>query len=163
MPTPVHNELHRVSVTGIIWRQGENGFEYLITKRSPQKKAFPNMWTVPGGGLEADDYVHTPPTHAGEQWYNSAELALRREIEEEVALKVTDIRYLLDLTFIRPDGVPALVLSYYCQYERGDVTLDEDSVDFAWVSAEDAKEYELIEGIKEEIMLVEQRLSELKV
>lgn len=160
MTTPAYNDLHRVSVTGIIWREGKNGFEYLITKRSSEKKAFPNMWTVPGGGLEASDYIDTPPTHAGEQWYNTAEVTLKREVEEEVGLVVDNVRYLLDLTFIRPDGIPVLVLSYYCKHKSGEVVLDEDSVDHAWVSAGEAATYELIEGIKEEIDMVEQRLSD---
>lgn len=158
MATPVHNDLHRVSVTGIIWKQKEGRIEYLITKRSPEKDVFPGRWTVPGGGLEASDYIDTPPTHAGEQWYNSSEIALKREIQEEVGLEVDDVRYLLDLTFIRPDGIPVLVLSYYCRYKGGEVTLDADNVDFAWVSAAEAQTYDLIEGIKEEISMVEQQL-----
>lgn len=158
MTEPAHNELHRITVTGIIWKEGENGYEYLITKRSSEKKAFPNMWTVPGGGLEVTGYVDTPPTHAGNQWYNTVEVTLKREIEEEVGLTVDDVRYLLDLTFIRPDGIPVLVLSYYCKYVSGDVNLDEDSVDYAWVNAEEATTYELIEGIKEEITMVEKQL-----
>lgn len=158
MAEPAHSDLHRVSVTGIIWRDGEAGREYLITKRSPEKKVFPGRWTVPGGGLEASDYVNTPPTHAEDQWYNTSEITLKREVQEEVGLEVDDVRYLLDLTFIQPDGVPMLVLSYYCRYKSGEVTLDKDSVDFAWVSAAEAQTYDLIEGIKEEINMVEQQL-----
>ena len=33
-----HNELHRIAVTGIIWRESEKGYEYLITKRSPETR-----------------------------------------------------------------------------------------------------------------------------
>ena len=160
MAEAAHTELHRIAITGIIWRKGANGYEYLITKRSEEKKAFPGKWTVPGGGLEVDDYVNTPPTHAGEQWYNTVEKTLLREIEEEVGLEVSNVTYLLDLTFIRPDCIPVLVLSYFCRHESGEVTLDEDSVEYAWVSAKDAKAYDLIEGIEEELDLVEKQLSE---
>ncbi len=61
-------ELHRISLTAIIYKKTEKGFEYLITKRSPTKKAFPNKWVVPGGGLETDDYINVPADVNG-QWY----------------------------------------------------------------------------------------------
>ncbi len=144
-------ELHRIAITAIIYKDGK----YLITKRSPDKKAFPNKWTVPGGGLETDDYIDTPPTTQAGQWYYAVESALRREIKEEVNLEVDKPQYLLDLTFIRPDGVPVVVLSYYCNYVSGEVKLDEDSVEYAWVTAEEAKNYDLIDGILEEIEMVE--------
>ena len=42
--------LHEVAITAIIVKDGK----YLITRRSPNKKRFPGMWTVPGGKLETD-------------------------------------------------------------------------------------------------------------
>lgn len=163
VPTPIHNELHRIAVTGIIWRKDEDGkFRYLITKRSPHKKVFPGKWTVPGGGLEVSDYVHEEATFQNSespQWYNTIEKTLRREITEEVALTVDDIRYLLDVTFVRPDGTPVVVLSFYCHYTGGEVVLDEDAVESAWVTAEEARTYDLIQGIDHEIEEVEKRLS----
>ncbi len=68
-------ELHRIAITGIIYN--DEG-KYLVTKRSLEKKAFPGMWTVPGGGINTDDYVNLPPTTAAGQWYNTVELTLRR-------------------------------------------------------------------------------------
>lgn len=140
-------ELHRIALTAIIRKDGK----YLITKRSPDKKAFPNKWTVPGGGLETDDYVNTKPTTEAGQWYYAVEEALRREIKEEVNLEVDKPKYLLDLTFIRPDGVPVVVLSFYCNYVSGEVELDEDSVDYKWISVDELDEYDLIDGIADEI------------
>ena len=67
-------ELHRIAITAIIYN-GEK--KYLITRRNLSKKAFPGKWTVPGGGLETDDYVSTPPTHKGDQWYNALARASR--------------------------------------------------------------------------------------
>jgi len=46
------NKAHYVVVTCIIVKDGK----FLITKRAPTEKAFPNQWTVPGGKLEASDY-----------------------------------------------------------------------------------------------------------
>lgn len=145
-------ELHRISLTAIIYN---NDGKYLITKRSLSKKAFPGKWTVPGGGLETDDYTNTKPTTSSGQWYYSLENALRREIKEEVNLEIEKPKYLLDLTFIRPDGIPILVLSYYAKYKSGEIKLDEASIDYKWVTLEEAKEYDIIDGIWEEIEMVE--------
>jgi 8-oxo-dGTP pyrophosphatase MutT (NUDIX family) len=161
-PQPIHTDLHRVAVTGIIWRRTQDGtLQYLITKRSPHKKAWPGKWTVPGGGLETSDYMQSETTYADSespQWYGAIETTLRREIREEVGVEVDDIQYLLDLAFIRPDGIPAIVLSFYCRYVSGEVVLDEDSVAYAWVSVDELSQYELIQGIEHEIALVDERL-----
>lgn len=163
-PTPIHNDLHRIAVTGIIWKLDDEGNRvYLITKRAPTKKAWPNKWTVPGGGIETEDYIHGEATYANSespQWYNAVETALRREIREEVALEVSDIKYLLDVAFIQPGGIPAIVLSFYCKYESGEVTLDADATEFAWVKSSDVGNYELIQGIDHEIQMVDERLSQ---
>jgi 8-oxo-dGTP pyrophosphatase MutT (NUDIX family) len=147
-------ELHRVAVTAIIYKDGQ----YLITKRAPNKKRFPNRWTVPGGGLETDDYINDQPSTKAGQWYNAIEKTLRREVREEVNLEIEKPEYLLDLTFISPDGVPVVVLSYYAQYKSGEVKLDTDSVEYKWVTLEEAKSYDLIDGIWEEIEMVDQAL-----
>lgn len=146
-----NKELHRIASTCIIHKDGK----YLITKRSLDKKAFPGKWTVPGGGLETDDYVNTPPSTSAGQWYFAIEKSLRREIKEEVNLEVDKPKYLLDLTFVIPNGTPALVLSFYANYKSGEVKLDKDNIDWAWVSYEEAKNYDLIDGILEEIKMAD--------
>jgi 8-oxo-dGTP diphosphatase len=151
-------ELHRIAITGIIYN--DEG-KYLVTKRALTKKAFPGMWTVPGGGINTDDYVNLPPTTAAGQWYNVVEMTLRREIKEEVNVEIEKPEYLLDLTFIRPDNIPVLVLSYMCKYKSGEVKIDNDSADtieWAWATLEELKSYELIDGILEEIEMVDKIL-----
>ncbi|MDD5318760.1 MAG: NUDIX hydrolase [Candidatus Pacebacteria bacterium] len=145
-------ELHRIATTCIIYN-AQN--KYLVTKRSPTKKVHPNKWTVPGGGLNVDDYINTPQTLGNAGWYGAIEKGLLREIKEEVNVVIGKAKYLLDLTFIRPDGVPVLVLSYYAPYISGEVMLDEDAVEYRWVSLEEAKTLDLIAGIYEEIEEVE--------
>jgi len=83
---------------------------------------------------------------------------LRREIKEEVGLEVGKINYLLSLTFIRPDNIPVVTLSYYCQYKSGEVKLNDENVDYRWASVDEAKNYDLIEGILEEIQMVDEIL-----
>ncbi len=153
-------ELHRVATTAIIHKDGK----YLITKRSAHKKHFPNRWTVPGGGLSTDDYTNLPRTNIGDnQWYYSLTNALIREVMEEVGLEIGKPEYLLDLTFIQGDGTPGLVLSYYAEYSSGEVVLDEDATEFAWVSTDELKGYDLIEGIDEEIRMVDEILKKRKI
>lgn len=143
-------ELHRIAITCIIYnKEGK----FLVTKRSPHKKVHPGKWHVPGGGLTTDDYTNEPPTHIG-QWYGAVINALKREIKEEVNVEIGEAKYLLDLTFIRPDGIPVLVLSYYAPYISGDVKLDEDAVEYKWVSLSEAQEMDFIDGICEELEIV---------
>lgn len=149
-------ELHRITSTAIIYKN----HKYLLLQRSFEKKAFPGKWTVPGGGLEVDDYINTPKT-TSDHWYFAIVKSLRREIKEETNLEVGKIKYLLDIAFIRPDGIPAIILSFYCPYKSGEVKLDEDNVNHAWVTDEEAKNYDLVEGLLEEIEMVEKILKEV--
>ena len=54
--------------------------------------------------------------------------------------------------------VPILVLSYYAEYVSGEVKIDEDTVEFAWVTVAEAGKYDLIEGIYEEIVMADKIL-----
>jgi len=148
-------ELHRIATTCIIYN---NEGKYLVTKRSPTKKVHPNKWTVPGGGLNTDDYTARPQTNGNAGWYGAVEIALLREVREEVNVEIDKPIYLLDLTFIRPDGIPVLVLSYYAKYISGDVKLDTDAVEYKWVTLAEAKSLDLIPGIYEEIEMIEELL-----
>ena len=152
MDEELKKELHRIAITCIIHNdeQGDQR-KFLVIKRSPTKKAHPNKWTVPGGGLTVDDYVNEPQTHGNAGWYGAVETALLREVKEEVGVTIGKATYLLDLTFIRPDGVPVLVLSYYAPYVSGEVVLDEAAVEYRWVTLAEAKELDLIAGIYEEL------------
>jgi 8-oxo-dGTP diphosphatase len=151
-------ELHRIVSTAIIRKERK----YLIVKRSPNKKVFPGRWTVPGGGLEVSDYINTPKT-TPDAWYYAIENSLKREIIEEAGLEVDNLKYLLDLVFIRPDDIPVATLSYHCDWKSGDVKLNEENTDFKWVTAEEAKNYDLIEGILEEIEMVDKIIKREKV
>ena len=152
--------LHFVTVTGIIVKNDDDGEpKFLIAKRAPHEKAFPNKWTVPGGKLVRTEYENLPkrPYAAGQkestapQWYEIVDWVLRKEIREEVGLEIEKPRYLTDLTFIRPDGYPVLTLSYWCRFKSGEVRLCKDLTDHSWATLEEARNYDLIEGIWEEL------------
>jgi len=153
-----NQELHRIVSTAIIYKKKGDVNKYLITRRSPHKKVFPGKWTVPGGGLETDDYTNTLPSTSGGHWYYALETSLRREIKEEVSLEIGFIKYLLDLAFIRPDGIPVITLSFYAPYKSGEVKLDKDAVEYTWATYEECKRYDLIAGILDEIRMVDEIL-----
>lgn len=150
-PKIKNRELHRIVSTAIIHKNRK----FLITRRALNKKVWPGRWTVPGGGLEIDDYINTRPTTQNNIWYFALENSLRREIKEEVRIEIGKVSYLLDLAFIRPDNIPVITLSFYAPYKGGKVKLDKESIDFAWVGAREAQKYDLIEGIPEEIKMVD--------
>ena len=145
--------LHFVTVTGIIAKR-ENGAppKFLIAKRAPTEKAFPNKWTVPGGKLVRSEYETLPSSADFGQWYRVVEWVLKKEIKEEVNVEIEQgVYYLTDLTFIRPDGYPVVTLSYWCWYKAGEAKPGKDLTEVAWVTAEEAKTYDMIHGISDEI------------
>ena len=148
-----NKELHRITTTTLVYKPD---FTYLITQRALHKKSHPGKWTIPGGGLSVDDYIHTPPSELGENlWYNVLETSLKREIREETGLDIGKPELLVDLTFIRPDGIPVICFSCFAPYISGEVDInldpEKDTINFAWVSLEEAKNYDLIGGVWEEI------------
>lgn len=163
--------LHFVVATCIVSRKdlstdahGKKGAaKFLIAKRAPHEKAFPNKWTVPGGKLVLTEYQNLPRTSdTHPQWYNVVEWVLRKEVREEVGLEVEKPNYLTDLVFVRPDGYPVVTLSYWAWYKNGEVKLDNSNTDFAWVTLDEAKGYDLIEGIWDELEAVEKIILERK-
>lgn len=144
---------HYVVVTGIIVKDGK----FLITKRAPSEKAFPNQWTVPGGKLELDDYTKRPKDTSA-HWYNIFEDLLKREVMEEVGLKIRNIKYLTSLSYIRSDNIPTIIVSLFADHDEGEIKLCSSLTEHAWVILEEAKNYDLIEGIYEELEMLDRLL-----
>ena len=150
--------LHEVAITAIIIKNGK----YLITRRSPNKKRFPGMWTVPGGKLETDDYINLPKDTT-DYWYNVLEKVLRREVKEEVGLEIENITYVTSLATVHGDGYPSLVISCLADYQSGEVKLKPDEADeFKWVTLDEAKDYKLIDGIYDELVMAENQRKGIK-
>jgi 8-oxo-dGTP pyrophosphatase MutT (NUDIX family) len=144
---------HYIVVTGIILKNAR----FLITKRAPTEKAFPNKWTVPGGKLELTDYAKRPKDTSS-HWYNIFENLLKREVMEETGLKIKNIRYLTSLSYIRSDGIPTLIASFFADHQEGEVKLCPALTEHAWVTLEEAKNYDLIDGIYEELEMLDKVL-----
>lgn len=150
--------LHEVAITAIVVKEGK----YLVTRRSLNKKRFPGMWTVPGGKMETGDYLQLPKD-TEHYWYNVLERTLRREVKEEVGIDIDNIEYVTSLATVHADGSPSLVISCMADYTGGDFKLNpEESDNYAWISLEDAKNYKLIDGIYDELMMVENKINGIR-
>jgi 8-oxo-dGTP pyrophosphatase MutT (NUDIX family) len=148
---PANQFLHEVVITAIIVKNGK----YLITRRSPNKKRFPSMWTVPGGKLETDDYISLPKD-TEHYWYNVLEQVLKREVKEEVGIEIKNIEYVTSLATVHTDGNPSLVISAKADYSSGKIKLQKAETDkFEWVSLNEAKKHKLIDGIYDELVMAE--------
>lgn len=140
-----------VAITAIIEKEGK----YLITQRSLTKKRFPGMWTVPGGHLDPADFMGYPKD-SEHYWYNVLEKALAREIQEEVGLEIENVRYVTSLATEHKDGMASIVISSLADYKSGELKFEDGEVERAeWVSLEEAKGYELIDGIYDELVMAE--------
>ena len=146
-------KVHYLVVTGIILKDGK----FLITKRASTEKAFPNQWTVPGGKLELDEYAKRPKDTSA-HWYNIFENLLKREVMEETHLEIKNIRYLTSLAYLRSDAIPTIIVSLFADYNSGDLQLCPALTAYAWVTLEESKNYELIEGIYEELEMLDRLL-----
>jgi phosphoglycolate phosphatase-like HAD superfamily hydrolase/ADP-ribose pyrophosphatase YjhB (NUDIX family) len=87
-----------------------------------------NLWGIPGGKT---------------QYGETSEAALRREIKEETDLEITDIRFVLvqdcihSTEFFR--DAHFVLLNYTCRCpEATEVRLNEEAIEFRWVSLKEA-------------------------
>ena len=55
-----------------------------------------------------------------------------------------------------------MTLSFYAPFKSGEVTLNPESIDHAWIGSDEVQNYELIDGIDEEIKMVDSRLNNNK-
>ncbi len=147
------NQLHYIVVTGILTKDGK----YLIVKRADWEKAFPGRWSVPGGKLEVLDYALKEKS-TKHHWYNVFEELLKREIKEEANLEIKNIGYVTSMVYIRPDNVPCVIVSLFAEPLEGEIKLCGALTEYSWVDLEEAKNYDLIDGIYDELLILDKFL-----
>lgn len=128
----------------------------LILKRHEREIAHPNKWAVPGGKLEWSDLDITQPTRINGDIFDfqdAIEKLLVREVQEEAGIVIDDdFKYINSVAFVRPDGVPVILVKFAARYVSGDIVLEEGGfTDHAWVNADEVTNYQCIDGIPEEI------------
>src|SRR3990172_6023484 len=128
----------------------------LILKRDKREKVHPGKYAVPGGKLEWRDLDLKHPTRMNGDVFdyeNAIENLLQRETEEEAGIEIfPNLKYINNVAFIRPDGIPVVLVKFVAKYKSGKVVPEKGGfVDFAWVNAKEVQKYKCIKGIKEEI------------
>lgn len=141
-------------VANVIVRRGDG--RCLILKRASEEAVHGGQWCFPGGKLEwADLPVNRPTRVNGDvlDFEDAVEKLVAREALEEAGLTVgSDLKYVNSVAYIRADGVPSLLVKFVAPYVSGEVRLEAGGfTDFAWVNAEEARGYECIMGMAEEI------------
>jgi len=134
--------LHIVCNSIIIECKGK----FLIIKRRPDEVAFPGKWEFVGGKLEN-----------GEGIVNN----LYREVKEETGLDLDGkMIFLGDYKFKRRDGHYVVGLRFVARTKKEMIKLSQDHTDYAWITLDEAKNYDLIGGLDNELKQAAKALKE---
>ncbi len=149
-----HNKLFYFVANVVVYRE-EDG-RCLILKRHEREKVHPGKYAVPGGKLEWNNLDITNPTRMNGEVFdfeNAVEELLKRETFEEAGIELHDhLKYINSVAFIRPDGIPVVLVKFAAKYKEGNIVLEEGGfTDHAWVNAEEVVEYDCIQGVHEEV------------
>lgn len=138
----------------VVFRESDK--RCLILKRSADEKVHPGKYAVPGGKLEWKDLDIEHPTRLNGDvldYEDAVENLLKREVREEAGIEIHDsLAYINSVAFIRPDGIPVVLVKFAAIFKSGEVVIEKGAfTDFAWVNAEEVKNYPCIQGVPEEI------------
>jgi len=138
----------------LVYRESDG--RCLILKRAEREKVHPGKYATPGGKLEWNDLDLAHPTRMNGEvidFQNAAEDLLRREAKEEAGVDIgAELYYIGSIAFVRPDGIPVVLIKFAAKYQGGGIVLQEgDFTDYAWVSVAEVKNYDCVEGIEEEV------------
>lgn len=128
----------------------------LILQRSHSEKVHPGKYCVPGGKLEWENLDLAHPTRLNGEvldFENIAEDLLKREVQEEAGIEIEQVlSYINSVAFVRPDGIPVVLIKFAAKYKAGDVKIEAEAFDnFAWVNEIEVENYDCIMGVKDEI------------
>ncbi len=105
---------------------------YLILKRSPASKSYPECWDFAGGKLEH-----------GEKFEN----ALIREVKEETNLDIV-IEESIFIYVESKTGNKYIVL-FNCEKRDGDIKLSDEHTEYKWATKEEAQKLKLEPFLKD--------------
>lgn len=116
-----HSGSRPISTVGALIHDGSGRVLMIRTHK------WSHRWGIPGGKIERGE---------------TSEAALLREIREETALEITDIRFAMvqdcieSPEFMRPEHF--ILLNYVARATSTDVTLNHEAQEFLWLPANDA-------------------------
>lgn len=104
--------------------------KYLIAKRSMGKTTASLKWEFPGGKVNPGE---------------DEEMALKRELMEELSINVDVGKYLCEYTKVFPERNIHIKL-YECNYIDGDIFINHEHTDYKIVDFEDIKNFDLVDA-----------------
>jgi len=108
----------RVIQKAVLKREGK----YLILKREPNTKVYPNTWDFPGGRLEL---------------LESLSDGLEREVREETGLGIKISNPIFTFSEVINE-IPLVFIVYSCQIEGEErINLSEEHTEYRWASKEE--------------------------
>ncbi len=148
------DKLFYVVANVVIFRESDG--RCLVLRRSESEKVHAGKYCVPGGKLEWSQLDPAHPTRMNGDvldYEDAIEGLLAREVREEAGIEIgRELKYVNSVAFIRPDGIPTILIKFAAPYKSGEVRAEAGSFSgFAWVNAEEARELDCIKGIPEEI------------
>ena len=157
-------DVFRLAVTCIICKITPKGKRrYLILKRSPKERHGSAMWGVAGGTVEEKDWKDSKQDYTFPLWYDVSIRALKREVEEETGLIISNPTYFCDCVFIHKTSVPEMVLSFYALFPENKfigIRLSKEHTDYAWVKVSELDNYNLLIDIPMEIRAIDKIIYE---
>lgn len=106
------------------------GFKYLLVRRNAQDEIFPGKWQNVGGKVELGERV---------------EETVKREVEEEVSLKISgDLKFLMSYSWRKGQGDPQRLGLVFLVELTGSVSefkirLDEELDNYGWFDDKELK------------------------
>lgn len=141
-------------VNVVVYRESDG--RCLLLKRHEREVVHPGKWCVPGGKLEWANLDLAKPHDMHDDvpaFEYIAEALSVREVKEEAGIEIQlPLHYLRSVAFVRPDGIPVVLMVFAVKYAGGEVVPQAgDFTDHAWVNAQEVVGYDCIEGVKEEV------------
>jgi ADP-ribose pyrophosphatase YjhB (NUDIX family) len=148
------NKLFYVVANVMVYRDSDQ--RCLILKRDERETAHPGKWACTGGKLEWKDLDIKHPTRLNGDvldYEDALEKLCQRETLEEAGVEIEGpLRFIDTNVFVRPDEVPVVLIKFAARYKSGEVRPEPGGfTDFAWVNADEARNYPCIMGIPEEV------------